>query len=34
MAFGGKLPYTASGDTPESLDELRLEVQTFSGYHI
>jgi|SRR5579862_1515723 len=31
MAFRGKLPYTALGDTPQSLDELRLEVQAFQG---
>ena len=32
MAFRGQLPYIAIGDTPESLDELRLEVQKFPGY--
>lgn len=34
MAFRGKLPYIATGDTPDSLDELRLEVQTFQGYDL
>jgi hypothetical protein len=31
MAFRGKLPYTATGETRESLDELRREVQAFPG---
>jgi hypothetical protein len=31
MAFRGKLPYTATGETLESLDELRREVQAFPG---
>jgi hypothetical protein len=32
MAFKGKLPYTATGETLESLNELRREVQAFAGY--
>jgi hypothetical protein len=31
MAFRGKLPYIATGETLESLDELRREVQAFPG---
>ena len=31
MAFRGKLPYTATGETLESLNELRREVQAFPG---
>ena len=32
MAFMGKLPYAATGETAESLDELRREVQGFAGF--
>ena len=31
MAFRGRLPYIATGETLESLDELRREVQAFPG---
>ena len=31
MAFKGRLPYVATGETQESLNELRHEVQTFQG---
>lgn len=31
MAFKGRLPYTATGETLESLNELRREVQEFQG---
>jgi len=32
MAYKGKLPYIATGETMESLEALRREVQTFPGY--
>jgi hypothetical protein len=32
MAFKGKLPYSATGETLESLEDLRREVQAFAGY--
>jgi len=32
MAFRGELPYIAKGDTLQSLNELRQEVQNFAGY--
>jgi hypothetical protein len=31
MAFKGKLPYSANGETLESLEDLRREVQAFAG---
>ena len=32
MAFKGRLPYIATGETLESLNDLRREVQSFPGY--
>jgi len=32
MAFKGKLPYISSGETLESLESLRQEVQSYAGY--
>jgi serine/threonine protein kinase len=32
MAFKGRLPYHATGETLESLNELRAEVQSYPGY--
>jgi hypothetical protein len=34
MAFKGKLPYVATGETVESLEDLRREVQAFTGLNI
>jgi hypothetical protein len=34
MAFKGKLPYVATGETVESLEDLKREVQAFAGLNI
>lgn len=34
MAFRGDLPYIAKGETLDSLNDLRQEVQNFQGYKV